>query len=82
LWIYGNSASALMGLVDGHMHLDKVLNDCGRMPYLTGPERVSRIEIEKELRDILPPVAERPVNLVRFSAAQGNRVFQTHVDVD
>ena len=64
------------------MHIDKALTGCGRMPYLVGSDRMSRIEIEKELRDILPPVAERPVNLVRFSAAQGNRVFQTHVDVD
>ena len=71
-----------MELIDGHMHIDKALTGCGRIPYLVGSDRMSRIEIEKELRDILPPVAERPVNLVRFSAAQGNRVTQTHVDVD
>jgi len=64
------------------MHIDKALTGCGRMPYLVGSDRMSRIEIEKELRDILPPVAERPVNLVRCCTAQGTRVIQAPVDVD
>jgi len=49
---------------------------------MVGSDRVSRIEIEKELRDILPPVAERPVNLIRCCTAQGTRVIQAPVDVD
>jgi cytosine/creatinine deaminase len=80
--IEGNGALALSGLVDGHMHLDKTLTGCAWMPHRAGPERMSRIEKEKELRGILPPVAERAANLVRRCIAHGTTAIRTHVDVD
>ena len=72
----------LPGLVDGHMHLDKTLTGLGWMPHRAQPERMSRIEKEKELRGTLAPVAERAANLVRCCIAHGSTAIRTHVDVD
>mgnify|MGYP005630494485 FL=1 len=80
--IEGDGLLALPGLVDGHMHLDKTLTGCVWMGHRAGPERISRIEKEKELRDELPPVAERAANLVRCCIAHGTTAIRTHVDVD
>ena len=80
--IEGDGLLALLGLVDGHMHLDKTLTGCVWMGHRAGPERISRIEKEKELRDELPPVVERAANLVRCCIAHGTTAIRTHVDVD
>ena len=80
--IEGDGLLALPGLVDGHMHLDKTLTGLAWVPHRAEPERMSRIEKEKELRGTLPPVAERAANLVRCCIAHGTTAIRTHVDVD
>ena len=80
--IEGDGLLALPGLVDGHMHLDKTLTGQAWVPHRAGPERMSRIEKEKELRGTLAPVAERAANLVRCCIAHGTTAIRTHVDVD
>jgi cytosine deaminase len=80
--IEGDGLLALPGLVDGHMHLDKTLTGCAWIAHRAEPERMSRIEKEKELRGTLAPVAERAANLVRCCIAHGTTAIRTHVDVD
>ena len=80
--IEGDGLLALPGLVDGHMHLDKTLTGLAWMGHRAEPDRISRIEKEKELRGALAPVAERAANLVRCCIAHGTTAIRTHVDVD
>ncbi len=80
--IEGDGLLALPGLVDGHMHLDKTLTGCAWIAHRAEPERMSRIEKEKELRGDLPPVAERASNLVRCCIAHGTTAIRSHVDID
>jgi cytosine deaminase len=80
--IEGDGLLALPGLVDGHMHLDKTLTGLAWMGHRAKPERMSRIETEKELRGTLPPVTERAANLVSCCIAHGTTAIRSHVDID
>lgn len=82
LRIQGGGFVVLPGLVDGHTHLDKTLVGLRWMPHQSGPERMSRIEVEKRLRASLPPVAERAAELVERCIAFGTTAIRTHVDID
>lgn len=80
--IAGRGLLVLPGLVDGHAHLDKTLVGLPWMPHKAGPERMSRIETERELRASLPPVAERAAALVSRCIEFGTTAIRTHVDID
>ena len=79
----GQGSLALPGLVDGHTHLDKTLFGLPWTPHPAGPERSSRIETEKALREEWPlTVAERASHLLRQCIALGTTALRTHVDID
>ena len=77
----GQGELVMPGLVDGHVHLDKTLTGLPWFPHPAGPDRLSRIETERGLRERLPPVAERASNLVRRCIAHGTTAIRSHVDV-
>jgi cytosine/adenosine deaminase-related metal-dependent hydrolase len=73
----------LPALVDSHLHLDKSLAGLPWQPHAAGPDRKSRIDTEKRMRDALPlSVADRAGALIERLVAQGTGHCRTHVDVD
>lgn len=80
--IDGGGDLVLPALVDSHLHLDKSLAGLSWQPHAAGPDRQSRIETEKRMRDALPPVADRAGALIERLVAQGTGHCRTHVDVD
>jgi cytosine/adenosine deaminase-related metal-dependent hydrolase len=62
----------LLGLVDGHMHLDKTMMGLPWMPHMAGPSRMSRIETDKRALPHLPvSTAERAGNLIEACVVRG-----------
>lgn len=81
--IDGVNGLLLPALVDGHMHVDKTLFGQPWMPHPAGPDRESRIETEKELRDqFSAPVEDRAAALLRQVITTGTGALRTHVDID
>ncbi len=81
--IDGHGDLVLPALVDSHLHLDKSLMGLPWRPHAAGPDRTSRIETEKRMRDNLPlPVAVRAGNLIERLVVHGTGHCRTHVDVD
>lgn len=81
--IDGGGDLVLPALVDSHLHLDKSLTGLPWQPHAAGPERASRIENEKRMRDSLPlSVAERAGNLIERLVVHGTGHCRSHVDVD
>jgi len=79
----GDRALILPGMVDGHMHLDKTLFGGPWTPHPAGPDRESRIRVERDLRkQYTRSVEERALGLVRHAAALGTCAMRTHVDID
>ena len=81
--LYIGGDLVLPGLVDGHMHLDKILTGLPWMDHAAGPTRMSRIETDKTILPYLPlATAERAGNLIRECVARGTTHLRTHVDID
>lgn len=81
--IDGANGLILPALVDGHMHVDKTLFGQPWLPYPAGPDRESRIETEKQLRNRFPaPVEDRAAALLRQVITTGTGALRTHVDID
>ncbi len=81
--IDGGGDLVLPVLVDSHLHLDKSLMGLPWQPHAAGPDRKSRIETEKRLRDGLSlPVVDRAGNLIERLVVHGTGHCRTHVDVD
>lgn len=78
----GGGDLVLPALVDSHLHLDKSLAGLPWQPHAAGPDRQSRIDTEKRMRDALPPVADRAGALIERLVAHGTGHCRTHVDVD
>ncbi len=81
--IDGHGALVLPALVDSHLHLDKSLAGLPWYPHAAGPDRKSRIDTEKQMRDGLPlSVAARAGNLIERLVVHGTGHCRTHIDVD
>ena len=81
--IDGNGDLVLPAMVDSHLHLDKSMVGLPWYPHAAGPDRQSRIDTEKEIRDNLPlSVADRAGNLIERLVVHGTGYCRTHVDVD
>ncbi len=79
----GNGDLVLPALVDSHLHLDKSMVGLPWHPHAAGPDRQSRINTEKTIRDGLPlSVAVRAGNLIERLVVHGTGHCRTHVDVD
>jgi cytosine/adenosine deaminase-related metal-dependent hydrolase len=76
-------ALLLPGLVEGHVHLDKVLLGLPWMPHVEGESVPERIEAEKRLRAGLSvPIGERAALLLEWVIAAGSTQIRSHVDID
>lgn len=80
--IDGGGDLVLPAMVDSHLHLDKSLAGLPWQAHAAGPDRQSRIDTEKRMRDALPPVADRAGALIERLVAHGTGHCRTHVDVD
>ena len=71
-----------LGLIDGHLHLDKTLIGLPWMPHSAGPTRQDRIKNDKSIMPTLPLSVEvRASNLVRQAITKGTTHMRSHVDV-
>lgn len=75
-------ALLLPSLVDGHVHLDKTVWGLPWRPNSGAATVRERIENERLVRAVLPPVAERGANLLRQMIAAGTTALRTHTDID
>jgi cytosine deaminase len=81
--IEGRGRLALPGLINAHCHLDKTRFGLPWWPHAAGPERDSRIAVDRGVRpDLMPSTAERARRLCERMAELGTTHIRSHVDVE